>query len=302
MAGCLVVVCAIPSSAVAKRGYFVIDPSRTMEARIRGSKGFGVSLFGSRNNVALTVKGHNASVSYSVRGHASGNRLVGRFGHLGRVSLSFHPRQKAHRVPEPEGNCKSGGKLVEPGTFVGTLEFEGEQGYTEVHASRLRGTITRNLREICKESGGGGEGGPPARWTLLRADSKDGSTSFDAFKIESNRHSIDASIFSAAIFDFRPHGMTVFRSIQSDGKANTFEIDRAHGTVVSATVDPPAPFSGAATYQRHARTSSESWTGSLAGDFPGVGIVTLAGPEFCAESKLLESCEGSSQFTAVTIR
>jgi hypothetical protein len=292
---------AAPGSAAAKHGHFVIGASRTMEAHLRGSKGFGISLFGSGRDVDLTARGHHASVSYDVRSTSSGRQLKGRFGQLGRVSMYFHPRQKAHFVPGPAGNCTGGGKFVEPGTFVGRLEFKGEQGYTKVQASRIRGTVTRNLKETCKESPGGGEGGPPATWTLLRASSKDDRVSFGAFKIESHaRPAIDASIFSASILDLRRHGMSVFRSIQSDDKADAFEVTRAHGTVVAAAVDPPAPFSGSATYRRGVQAPSESWTGSLTGDFPGIGPVTLAGPEFCAESELFASCQHSSSFVVVS--
>jgi hypothetical protein len=86
----------------------------------------------------------------------------------------------------------------------------------------VRGTITRSLKAVCSGSVGGGEGGPPTRFTFLRADSNDGDTSFAAWKIESKaRRAIDASIFSASLFDIRPHGMTIIRSIQSDGDAGT---------------------------------------------------------------------------------
>jgi hypothetical protein len=271
-----------------------------MEAHIRGSQGFGIALFGSGSNVDLTVKGHNASISYDVRGRSSGQEFKGRFGQWGRVSLRFHPRQKAHFVPEPPSNCKGGGKFVEPGIFVGRLEFEGEQGYTKVQATRVRGIITRSLKEICSRSSEGGEGGPPTRFIFLRADSNDGDTFFAAWKIESKaRPATDASIFSASLFDIRPHGMSIIRSIQSDGNADTFDVTRAHGAVVSATVDPPAPFSGSATFRRSVQAPSESWTGSLAGDFPGLGEVTLAGTEFCAEGELLARCSGPSQFVTV---
>jgi hypothetical protein len=280
-----------PGSAAAKHGHFVLKASRRMEAHLRGSRGFGISLSGSGRDVDLTAAGHNASVSYDVRGTSSGRQLKGRFGQLGRVSLYFHPRQKAHFVPEPAGNCTGGGKFVEPGTFVGRLEFEGELGYTKVQASRIPGTITRNLKEICNATVGGEAGGPPARWTFLRAGSKDDRVLFDAFKVESNaRPAINASIFSASLLDLRPHGMSVVRSIQSEGKADAFEITRAHGAVLSAIVDPPAPFSGSATFRHGVQAPSESWTGSLTGDFPGIGIVALAGPEFCAESELLGTC------------
>lgn len=259
----LVAVSAFPGSAVAKHGQFVIEATRTMEAHVRGSKGFGISLFGSGSNVDLTVKGHNASVSYDVRGRSSGEQLKGRFGQLGHMSLRFHPRQKAHFVPEPAGNCKGGGKFVEPGIFAGRLEFEGEQGYTKVQATRVRGTVTRSLKETCSGSSGGGEGGPPTKFTFLRADSNDGNTSFAAWKFESKAQpAIDASIFSASLFDIRPHGMTIIRSIQSDGNAGTFDVTRAHGVVVSAEVNPPAPFSGSATFRSSVQAPSESWTGS----------------------------------------
>jgi hypothetical protein len=93
--------------------------------------------------------------------------------------------------------------------------------------------------------------------------------------------------------------MSIIRSIQSDGNAGTFDVTWAHGVVVSAAVDPPAPFSGSATFRRSVQAPSESWTGSLTGDFPGLGAVTLAGSKFCAESELLVRCSGSSQFVAV---
>jgi hypothetical protein len=64
--------------------------------------------------------------------------------------------------------------------------------------------------------------------------------------------------------------------------------------VISATIEPPAPFSGSATYLSSPEYPSGSWTGSLAGDFPGVGMVSLAGPEFCAESVMFASCQGAT--------
>jgi hypothetical protein len=48
----------------------------------------------------------------------------------------------------------------------------------------------------------------------------------------------------------------------------------------TATVTPPAPFSGSATFQRQGESKSPSWSGSLAVSFPGKPDVPLTGPSF----------------------
>lgn len=285
----------VPGSATAKRGYFVFDASQTMEAHLRGSKGFGFSLFANGGQVYLSVTGHNASVQYAAPGSTSKRRIEARFGGLGRVSLRFRPTAKPHLVPEPGGNCKGGGEWVQPGMFVGMFEFKGEQSYTAAHATRVRGTITRKMKQICKNSGS--EEGPLSsiRWTLLQARTADGKISFNAFATESASHpALDGSTFSASLIEFHRRGMSIFRTISSTASLDAFSAVKLRGKVTSARIEPPAPFTGDATYLGSPDSPSESWTGSLAGDFPGVGTVNLAGPEFCAESVLFASCRSSA--------
>jgi hypothetical protein len=47
-----------------------------------------------------------------------------------------------------------------------------------------------------------------------------------------------------------------------------------------ATVTPPAPFSGTATFERHGKSMPPSWTGSLSVSFPGRPNLPLTGPRF----------------------
>lgn len=292
----LTVAVLAPGSATAKRGYFVFDASQTMEAHLRGSKGFGFFLFANNGQVDLEVKGHNASVQYATSGSASKRRIEARFGGLGRVSMRFRPTARPHLVPEPDGNCKGKGKLVQPGMFVGTFEFEGEQGYTAAHATRIRGTTTRKMKEICKNTGGE-EGRPSSfRWTLLHARTADGEISVVAFATESASHpAFDGSVFSASLIEFHRRGMSIFRTIESDASLDAFSAVKSHGKLISATIEPPAPFTGSATYLSSPDSRSEGWTGSLTGDFPGVGTVSLTGPEFCAESVTFASCGDSTR-------
>jgi hypothetical protein len=50
-------------------------------------------------------------------------------------------------------------------------------------------------------------------------------------------------------------------------------------TPAEATVAPPAPFSGSATFERASSTRS-TWLGDLALELPGFGRVRLAGPKY----------------------
>jgi len=295
--------CLVPATAVAKRGYFATDPSSNMQVQLRGSGGYGISLSADGGYVSLVVQGHHATADYFARGAAGKGRIKARVGNLGRVALRFHPRGKAHLRKEAEGGCRGGDSLIQPGVFVGKLDFEGEQGYTRIHADRIKGTVTHTKRQVCKTSGSeeDEEGFPSSfKLTILRAAADENSTSFDASRIESkSKPGLSGSAFSAAIVESPRPGFSVFRSIQSSAKDPTaFSVVMSHGHVDEATVTPPAPFSGSATYRRAVAKKSETWAGTLAGDFPGLGMVSLAGPKFCAESVLFKGCDGSLDWVA----
>ena len=299
----LALVSLAPASAVAKRGYFAIDPSSSMRAHLRGSNGYGISLSGNGGFVFLAVQGHHATIQYFAKGAARKGRIKARFGGLGHVALRFHPGGKAHLRKESVGDCRGGDSLVQPGVFVGKLDFEGEQGYTSIHASRIKGTVTHTKRQVCRNSGreGGEEGFPSSiKTTFLSATANEDGTSFNAFKIESkSRPRLNGISFSATVVESSGPGFSVFRSIQATAEdPDAFNVVTSHGRVDEATVTPPAPFSGSATYRRAVAKKSETWAGSLTGDFPGLGTVSLAGPEFCAEGVLFKGCDGSAAWVA----
>jgi hypothetical protein len=275
----IAVACTLPAAATAKRG-FVIPPSRSTEFRLKGSGGYSISVLGNHGRVSLTAKRGGSSVVYSARGLTSSRRIKARFGGLGRVSVGFHPTRPPHLVPEPGGNCKGGGEVVQAGRFVGTIAFEGEQGYTAVHASRAMGKVTKTFKQTC--SGQESEGSGPAV-TILSASSKSSGVFVTAFKLVSRAHPrFDGSVFGASIAEFRPGGLSILRSISATASLDAFTVSGSGGEITSATIAPPQPFTGTAEYQL-AKGSSGSWMGSLVGDFPGRGEVSLAGPEFSAE-------------------
>jgi hypothetical protein len=156
--------------------------------------------------------------------------------------------------------------------------------------------VTHTKRQICKNGGeedGGGGALSSLKWTLLSATAEENKVSFNAFKTEfKSKPGLNGTSFSATIIESIQRGFAVFRSIQVTAGLTAFSDVSSHGRVDEATVTPPAPFSGSATYRRAVAKKSETWLGSLAGDFPGLGTVSLAGPEFCAEGVLFKGCNG----------
>lgn len=272
-----------------------------MELHAKGSHGFGVSISGSTSQVYLSVRGHHASNTYLVRGQVGEEEIKARFGRLGRVAMRFREGHKARVVPGSDGNCKGGGEMIETGSFIGTLNFRGEQGYSTVHAARATGRVVRIGRLVCgAEKEGSGEGSSGLRWLRLDATSKSGTVSFSANKITSQVHpKLDSAFFDASIFEFRPGGMSVIRTLDAQTDAAAFEAEKSDGHIATASVTPPAPFHGTAAYRR--AEGATSWTGTLTGVFPGRGQVSLAGPDFCVDflSQPSKCAFGTSQLTSV---
>ena len=63
--------------------------------------------------------------------------------------------------------------------------------------------------------------------------------------------------------------------------AGLFSLTAPDGTPTEATVKPPAPFSGTATFKLESPTTA-SWTGDLSVELPTLGTVDLAEPGFQA--------------------
>jgi len=75
------------------------------------------------------------------------------------------------------------------------------------------------------------------------------------------------------------HGaLRINRSALAEGKPATFDV---LDDLSSATVSPPKPFAGTATFKRNADGSTE-WFGTLSVALPGVESTALTGPTFTA--------------------
>ncbi|HEY3492466.1 MAG TPA: hypothetical protein VGK43_05915, partial [Solirubrobacterales bacterium] len=93
-----------------------------------------------------------------------------------------------------------------------------------------------------------------------------------SFQVNKN-HPRSRALFDAEVSE-RRDGIRIFRFASGWLPASAFRYDR---NLQTATVSPPAPFSGSASLSRARNSVSPLWSGDLAIEFPG-RKVSLAGP------------------------
>jgi len=85
--------------------------------------------------------------------------------------------------------------------------------------------------------------------------------------------------------------MVSVKVASTSGDSSAFEVAGSPSHPTSAVVAPSAPFSGTASFKAVPGGLAE-WTGTLAVDLPGLGIVQLTDPRFSPELCLGKHCVG----------
>jgi hypothetical protein len=189
------------------------------------------------------------------------------FGDLGAVDVRSVPSGP----PKEQTICGSQPVKFQPGFFEGRVDIEGEEGFTQVHATRARGDTRFLLRLIfCSKDSSEGFGGrsPGARLSTGRQWPK-GSLEFEARKNSPTR----PSRFSASIIEQRGN-LEISRGVESNAGPGAFVFD-VPGQI--AFLDPPAPFEGTARFRGRAGKGPGRLRGNLSVDFPGHSNVSLGG-------------------------
>jgi hypothetical protein len=216
-----------------------------------------------KTSVDIAVAGRNAATLYTTSGTTTARRVRARFGHFGRVSVTFQ-RARTRRLPAPPG-C-TGFMIRRIGVFKGTIRFRGESGYTQANTTRAPGKVdlVRHLhcgRLVAKQ---------PRHGTRLKAES--GATDLDVYAFDRRPRPLCLAFSADAtrrVFIFR------LAIVKPGPGAFTFAPDLS-----SAHLDLPPPFARAANF-----ASPHSLTGSLTVSFPGAPDTPLAGPEARANLK-----------------
>lgn len=195
------------------------------------------------------------------------NDIDARFGGLGEIAVHFQPsgERVEHHRRVPHG-CSGARRIIEyTGTFVGTIRFQGEDGYTEVQANEAPGTVGTDQSVGCMVGKLFGSGS-----TSLLAARKD----VVMLAMRRGRH---PATFLAGILE-KTEDLSISRLAQVEAPPQTFRFGHRLGW---ASVTPPAPFAGSARFS-HPKGSRPRWSGSLSVDLPGAPATPLTGPGFYA--------------------
>lgn len=283
---CSMTALALPASAVAKPGYYVETPVRLVFMQVQSSNGYRAQVVGfNRRQVSISVSNDSGSASYSVRGTVADDTIEARFGSRGLLKMRFEPQGPAE-VEKVSSNCKGRPSTDQEGRFVGQLRFEGENGFTEVQATRAEGFVLIGHRAICKRDRRrkADRKQPSVDVTSLSATSSTPRAArYSVIKEEPRRPRRDPwftedAIHSAYVTE-RHSGMTIVRQANATSPPETFAVTPIGQTPVTATLSPPAPFSGTATYEKQAG-GTVSWSGDLRAELPGRGVVPLVAPSY----------------------
>jgi len=229
-----------------------------------------------------------------VRSQASLARGVvrARFGSLGGLSLRFRPNGRVEAQESVQSGCEGTPAFTEYGRFVGHADFRGERGYLRLSRSGSAGAISHSFRLRC-EKGAADERLPGSLLGYVAPGSFFSDEGDIALLYASSRRHGRYVGITAGHGEEEPPGAEVrVGSFERRGKMAIGHygfLSAGRGTLLttlpgvhpaSATLDPPAPLYGQASYREDA-AASRRWSGGLGIEFPGLRL-PLTGPGFHA--------------------
>jgi hypothetical protein len=285
LATCLLALVVVPGASAAGRGR---EAERELSIEMHVG-GFRIKVDGGelrgRQNVDLFVSRRRQYAQYVVPAEITDSTIKAKFGSLGEIDYSFAPQGSANL--ECPG---AGGSEV---NFTGTFNFTGENGYIHIDADHAAGTYslfpepstcgTQRAEGAATSPRAApyqpyvGEGATLGATTL--AKTTNGSRRLRALTVSRGEATKETQTSVSGLLAELDHGVSILRGVTIMAPARAFEWDYAEGT---ATVSPPAPFSGTATFIRRA-DGWKAFTGSLR--MPILGIakpVSMAGGAFHA--------------------
>lgn len=221
---------------------------------------------GKAGSVIVILQKPGASVVYLAPAEVTASSIRAQLGGLGEIDVDFQP---SGRRVVARSSCEGEPVAVDSGFYAGTVDFTGEEGYAEADATRARGAPRFALSLLCPNLVGPSGTGPglPGAELRLRSGSRDSSLVFVAHE---NRPG--ARAFFGASLSERRGDIGITRSVGVRTRSDAFEYDLS---MYTATVEPPLPFAGSATFRGRAQADSRL-TGTLSVDFPGHSDADIA--------------------------
>jgi hypothetical protein len=222
-------------------------------------------------------RGTSAFVTYAIpHAKVTPTTIEADLGSLGRIAVTrvHGDRKKTFK------NCRGEKQQLWQDRFEGTIEFHGEEGFTDVAATSAPGGALQYCSYF-ESSGGAFVPGKGLSGAILAANSGVSKKSSVAFTAEQKRAGAKVSLI-AAMTEFQGE-MEIQRGVTAWAAPDSLSFGPRH--LESATVRPPSPFSGWGRFVRRPGSAGDEvgrWTGNLSVDFPGHADVPVTGPGFRA--------------------
>lgn len=267
---------AVPSACAKGHSFDAAEfPGYAANFRLDGSNGYSIEVGAhsvpeeEEERVFISVARKGSSAFYIAPVRMTATTIQADLGSLGKIDLHLNPSGRKRTIPI---KCGRGDTFTyEPGVYEGVLEFNGEEGYTEVSASQL--PLRPLLTSFCGGGSGSGEvSGPGVPGARLRGVSYAHGRTL-SFQVNKNRPGA-RTVYEASLRE-RHDAILIGREVWGVASAGAFRFQQ---DLRVATLSPPEPFSGSASLGRSPSSVSPILTGSLALDFPGRPDVQLAGP------------------------
>ena len=257
---------AVP--AVSSAGQAPVIP---LAFQLAGTNGYSIFVFamqapgGAPGSVQILARKGSSSVSYSAPAAVTETSIVAGLGALGHIAVSFHPSGEI--VTQPS-RCTGQDVTVLAGNLEGTIAFHGEEGYTEAETTSVPASVGPLLGALCAVSTGGG-GRPNRRGAELYVRNPGLGPRFSALKTSRS----GVARFFVGVSEYNG-GISIERVADFSMPAASF---RYSPKLQTATIRPPAPFSGTARFDRR-KSAARRWSGDLTVDMPGLASAPLTGP------------------------
>jgi hypothetical protein len=291
LVGLAALLCA---SSLAPSGAAALDSDLKHAAtfRLKASNGYEILAFAAsehadgRGEIWLIVVRRNAAAFYLAPAKLTATSVEADLGRLGEISLEVVPSGRTKRV---RSRCEGEEPVTlsfEPESYRGIFEFHGEEGFTEATSTSPREATRLSLGLICGSVSGGETSGAMFPGARLRLRSHRGSFRLD---LQANKNRPGARTRFEVETHEKRQGIAIRRHRTVWAGAGAFGYDRPLNT---ATLAPPAPFSGHAEFHRHSAPANR-WTGNLTVDLPGRSDVPLTGAGVGAS--LVHACWGEGE-------
>ncbi len=291
------------------------------ELRFENSDGYAITVVAYGQTVALGVtrahprrkgRGPASTATYLAHGKVTPTSIAASFGDRGRIDLRFRPSGRKLRATHDAG-CKrpGGGVLARFGTFAGELRFRGEGGFTSAEVHRVPGRAVNFGALVACLFGATPHGqrallpAPKLPWGLHLPGADVGVRQATPHTpgvqthpshgprattlLADHKTPLTRTVFAAqargrgqvrllALESASEGSIGVIRFVKAQADPSVFSVD---GILSSASIAPPAPFSGTGAYEQ-GPGNAKNWTGSLAVSFLGAPHVPLTGSPFVA--------------------